>query len=140
MKILLDTNIILNFLTGREDTYSHECVSIMEMCAEHVVEGYVSLHSLSIIWYVLRKHPAETRLNWIKFICEVLTLAGADNEIVLKALENSDFKDFEDNLQDCCAQAVGADYLVTANLRHCSGRSRVPALSPAHFLKRLEQK
>ena len=49
-------------------------------------------------------------------ICKILTVVGADQGEVIKAIENSDFKDFEDCLQDRCAVSVAADYIVTRNV------------------------
>ena len=54
-------------------------------------------YSLSIIWYSLRI-PDEGKRMWLKDICRVLTVAGASHEQVLEAIENVQFKDFEDCL------------------------------------------
>lgn len=37
---LIDTNVIINFITKREDPYQEECIEIMRLCAEGVFEGY----------------------------------------------------------------------------------------------------
>ena len=50
-------------------------------------------------------------------ICRILTVAGASHEQVLEAIDNVQFKDFEDCLQDECARMVNADCLVTCNLK-----------------------
>ncbi len=47
---LIDTNVIINFITKRDDFYKDACVEIMKLCAENVFEGYVAFHSLSTIW------------------------------------------------------------------------------------------
>ncbi len=44
MKILVDTNVIFNYLTGREDKYSEESDLVMTMCAENK-EGDMAIHS-----------------------------------------------------------------------------------------------
>ena len=103
MRILLDTNILMTYFSGREDYYSSECEKIVEMCANEKIEGAVAFHSLSTIWYITRKAPEELRRAFIKRICVLFTIAGAGNEAVLEAIENWDFPDFEDALQDCCA-------------------------------------
>ena len=103
MRVLIDTNVALTYVSGREDPYSEEVDMIMQKCANEEIEGAIALHSLSTIWYQTRKLPDETRRDWIKQICELLTIAGAENEAILKAVNNIEFKDFEDALQDCCA-------------------------------------
>lgn len=37
---LIDTNVVINFITKREDPCKEECVEIMRLCAESVFEGY----------------------------------------------------------------------------------------------------
>ncbi len=54
MKVLLDANLVLTFLTRREDKYQKEIDIIMQLCHDKTLEGFVAFHSLSIIWYVLR--------------------------------------------------------------------------------------
>lgn len=134
MKALIDTNVALTFVSGREDRYAAATVEIMRMCAEERIEGMIAFHSLSTIWYVLRQLPEELRRDWIRQLCLILTVVGADNEAVLKAIDNLEFRDFEDALQDCCAAGGEADYIVTANLRDYQGHSRVNAVSPDAFL------
>lgn len=134
MRILLDTNIIVNYLTRREDQFTQESIVIMHECANGRLDGFVAIHSLSSISYVFRKLPFEIRLNWLKLICETLNVASANSHQILKGLQNQDFKDIEDNLQDCCAQSIGADYIVTANVRDYEGHSVVKAVTPAELL------
>ena len=56
-------------------------------------------------------------------------LFGRDPYIILSALDNEDFSDFEDCLQEKCAVAVSADYIVSRNLKDFVS-SRVPAILP----------
>lgn len=88
----------------------------MDLCSQDRVDGYVAFHSLSIIWYSLRIPSAEKRI-WLKDICRVLTVANATHEQVLEAIDNEDFSDFEDCLQDECARSVHVDCLVTCNTK-----------------------
>lgn len=135
MKILIDTNIILNYITGREDKYSEESEQIMFKCTQSEIDGYVAFHSLSTIWYVTRKFPDELRREWLRQICEVLTISWADNNAVLEALKNKNFYDFEDCLQDCCAINVNADYIVTVNKTDFDSKSVTPAIYPSELLE-----
>ena len=84
--------------------------------------------------YILRKTDAEDRRRFLKNICSVLKLAVTDDKMVMRAIENSDFVDFEDNLQDCCAAYAGADYIVTVNKKDFEGHSGVTPLTPAEFV------
>jgi predicted nucleic acid-binding protein len=134
MIILVDTNIILDFLTMRQPYYD-EARNIIRMCAEEQVEGYLAFHSLPNIFYILRKsHSESDRRKMLKRICLVLKVAGASHEKVCDAIENDTFPDFEDCLQDECAQEIFADYIVTRNVGdfQCS---KVKAVTPQEFFK-----
>lgn len=135
MRILIDTNVALTYVSGREDPFSNEVDIIMRKCADEEIEGAIALHSLSTIWYATRKLPENTRRDWIRQICELLTVAGAENDAVLDAIDNKEFKDFEDALQDCCAASIKADYTITANVRDFKDVSNIPALTPKEFLE-----
>ena len=111
----------------------------MQMCSDEEIEGVVALHSLSTIWYVTRKVPEEVRRGFIKRICLLLTVSGANNQAIRKAIDNIDFHDFEDALLDCCADNAGCDYIVTANLKDFSGHSLVPAMAPDAFISMMKK-
>ena len=138
MKILIDANIIVTYLTRRDDPFLRETYKLFQLCAEGQCSGYVALQTVSIVWHILRKSQNHERRNNLKNICNILNLAVTDMKSVKSALENTRFHDFEDNLQDCCAQSVGADYIVTANVRDYEGRSVVKAVTPSELLAILD--
>ena len=130
MRVLIDTNLAFTFVTGREDPFSSEIDRIMELFSTEELEGVLAYHSLSTIWYLMRKAPDEKRREIMRQLCELMTLSGAENETVMAAIDNPAFKNFEDAMQDCCAIASKADYIITANIKDYAGHSRVPALTP----------
>lgn len=70
----------------------------------------------------------------MKKLCFVLRVTGASHEKVCDAIERSGFSDFEDCLQDECAQEISADFIVTRN----SGDfqySTIKAIAPQELLK-----
>ena len=91
---------------------------------------------MSIIWYSLRI-PDEGKRKWLKDICKILTVTGASHEQVLEAIENIQFKDFEDCLQDECARMVNADCLVTCNLKDFK-EAKTRIFNPSEFVALLE--
>ena len=138
MKILIDTNIVYTYLSGRNDPYADQCETIMRLCAADRIEGYIALHSLSTIWYLTRKAPEKMRRGFIRRICCILTVAGADQQAVMAAVDNVGFHDFEDALQDCCAVNADCEYTVTANIRDYAGNSQIPAITPDQLLSMLK--
>ncbi len=134
MVILIDTNVALDFLTVRQPFY-HDAKAILQACARDDVQGYIAFHSLPNIFYILRKsYSDENRRSMLEKLCLVLQVTGASHDRVCEAISRGEFLDFEDYLQDECAQEVSADYIVTRNadnLRH----SRVKAITPEEFLQ-----
>lgn len=133
MAVLIDTNILLNYLTNREDSYLQQSIEIVEMCAKNDCIGYIAFHALSTLWYVLRKRPEKERRENLKDICEIFTVVSASQDEILNAIENDIFSDFEDCLQDKCAKESGADYIITCNTKDFEN-AEVPAVNPAEFL------
>ena len=126
--------LIFTYLTKREDPYLHECEVIIRLCAEGKIEGFIALHSLSIVWYLMRKYPEMDRMNCLAELSQILEMATPDMEMIREGLQEGLFTDFEDLLQDCCAQAVPADYLVTANVKDFKN-GVVPAVTPVQLLQ-----
>ena len=137
MRVLLDANVIVTYLTKREDPYLDACEEIVRLCSERQIEGFVSLHTLSIVWYVMRKYPEQYRTTCIRELCRILELAGTDMAHVRNGLEEERFSDFEDMLQDICAQAVNADYLVTANFKDFKC-GVIPPITPLRLLEQVK--
>ena len=134
MVLLIDTNILLNYLTNREDPYLEQSVEIVRRCASGEYIGYIAFHTLSTLWYVLRKRSDSTRRQNLKDICNIFTVAAASQKEILDAIERDFFADFEDCLQDKCAKGVGADYIITCNVKDFEN-SEIPAITPDDFIR-----
>ena len=70
-------------------------------------------------------------------LCTVLSVAGVSQEDIIAALDKDDFADFEDCLQDQCAQDIEADYIVTCNIGDFE-KSVIPAITPKEFVGLLQ--
>lgn len=132
MVVLVDTNILIDFLLTREP-YFKASSELITKCAGGEIEGYIAFHSIPNLWYILRKAPEEKRRDWLTDLCSFLRVGGATHEDVVRAIKMKEFRDFEDCLQDRCAESAGADYIITRNTKDFEGSS-VPALTPEEFL------
>ena len=47
--VLIDTNILLNYITNREDPYLEQSVEIVRKCAIGECTGYIAFHTLSTL-------------------------------------------------------------------------------------------
>ena len=61
MVALIDANVVINYITGREDIEKESSLKVIELCARNQIHGFIALHSLSIIWYVFRKRPKDEK-------------------------------------------------------------------------------
>lgn len=134
MIVLIDTNVILDILEKRDPFYEASS-EVLSLCAVRKIKGCIALHSVSNIFYILRKHySAENRRRLLLGILDFLQIANIDHDHVKRALERNDFSDFEDCLQDECAVQNNADYIITRNIDDFCD-SNIPAVTPLDFLK-----
>lgn len=135
MKVLIDTNVILDVLCNRSE-FVEDSSRVWKYCEVNQIEGYISALSVPNIVYILRKEltPQKTQqfIQQILMIFEVINLKSSD----LKNAAEMLFSDFEDAVQMCCANRIKADYIVTRNIRDFK-ESKVPALKPSEFLERM---
>lgn len=106
------------------------------MCAKGIIKGCIAFHTLSILWYVLRKKGDKERRDILKDICEIFTIAAASQKEILDAIERDFFKDFEDCLQDKCAKEIGAEYIFSKRVKLAisSGGNADINISPRAYL------
>ena len=135
MKVLVDTNIILDVLCGRPEFYEASA-KVFKMCEVRKVTGIVSALSIPNIVYIMRK---ELDVERIREILDMLSLIFMITDLKnedLKRAAAMNFKDYEDAIQSACALRVKADYIITRNCRDFMD-SRVQAVMPAEFLDRI---
>ena len=135
MKILIDTNVILDVLCSRPE-FLEASSRVWKYCEVGQIEGYISALSVPNIVYILRKEltPLKTMqiIQQITMIFKVIDLRAADLKAAAKLLTS----DYEDALQMCQAGRIGAEYIVTRNIRDFKD-SKVPALKPSELLERI---
>ena len=133
MVALIDTNVILDYLLERQPQFN-DSAHVLRLCQAQQLKGFVAFHSISVIWYLMRKHPHEERRKALTEVTDMLTVTSASHEEVVDAIQNENFSDFEDCLQEKCALNVGADFIVTNNVKDFSA-SQIPAVTPAEILE-----
>lgn len=134
--VLIDTNIFIDVLQDRIP-FTDNSQAVIGLVTQKKIKGAVAAHSITNLWYILRKtHSDEERRNYILSLFEIFDVISIDKNRLVTALEKSDFKDFEDCLQDECAYAINADYIITRNAKNFES-SMVKALTPEEFLENL---
>lgn len=132
MKLLIDTNVIVDYL-GRKPPFFADAERIMAAGYFGDAELWASTQSFKDAFFILSHYVDSSRLqDAIAHLLEIVhpvDLTGAD---VISATQLK-WPDLEDCLIALSAQKAKADYLVTRD-RKGFERSAVPAASPAEWL------
>lgn len=137
MRILLDTNVILDFVLLRSG-HSDYATRIFELLENGEIEVFVASISIINVFYTTRKgKDANTAHQAVGFLLNAVGVCGT-NEDVLRNAYDLGFFDYEDAVQCASAVAEGLDAIVTRNTKDFE-RSPIPVYSPAEFLDILKQ-
>jgi len=128
LKIVFDTNIILDVLLNREPfvKLSANLVSAVE---NKKIEGFLCATTITTLDYLISKEINRNKAN-----VEVRKLLSIFNisEVNLKVLElslNSEFKDFEDAVQYYSGECRSVGGLVTRNTKDYK-QAKLPIYTP----------
>ena len=131
MRLLLDTNIIVDVLSKR-DGYM-DSLKILKCCEAKIAEGYVSAVTVTDVMYILRKSAAvENAREALLALISIADVADA-TKADIKGAFSCGMKDFEDAAQAMCAGRIGADLIVTRNVKDFV-LSPVQAVTPSAAL------
>ena len=137
MNVLIDTNVLLDYIQQRSDFSA--AAKIVELCAKREIDGFMAAHSVPNMFFILRKDfSQEERRELLLGLTALIPVIGIDGVKVNSALKQGNFKDFEDCLQAECAKEADAEYIITRNVSDYAS-STVPAITPADFLAQFAQ-
>jgi predicted nucleic acid-binding protein len=133
-KILIDTDVILDFFFDRKP-FSENSAIILNMCERKHIQGFVTPVIISNSYYLLRRNAQHDKvIDKLKQLLSITDVLNMNKQIIVNAL-NSDFKDFEDALQNFAAVSNGdIDVIVTRNVKDFK-KSEIAVLTPESFLK-----
>jgi predicted nucleic acid-binding protein len=134
--VLIDTDVILDFFFDRKP-FSDDASQILNLCEKGQVKGFVTSVIISNIYYLLRKTSNHRNvIDSLKILMNFIDICNTDKDIILSAL-NSDFKDFEDALQNFSAQNDSRiSIIITRNTKDFK-LSKLSVMTPELFLKTL---
>lgn len=137
MKILIDTNIILDYLLEREP-FLEDAEMLFQAIDSGQIIGYVTATTLTDIFYIARKQTQSIELAR-QAISDTLTIMVICpvNRAILEAAFASGLVDFEDAVQIYCAVDQGLDAIITRDRKGFSN-SAIPVLSVRQLLEQLE--
>jgi predicted nucleic acid-binding protein len=115
MKLFLDTNIVIDFLSGREP-FADDAIALFQLADNHEVELVVTDLTLVNTVYVLQRlhYPIENIYEALYNIRPLINIVPIGEAVIDMCLQRKS-SDFEDEVQYFAAVNAEADYIVTRN-------------------------
>lgn len=143
MKVLIDSNVILEVILQREEYKVANC--LLKTLHKDKHEMFMTVGSFYGIVYTVENYLRKVmelkkpeRVEALRSIMiQVLKqyhVAGHDRESLLRAIGDNKFTDLEDSCQHQAAVKAGCDYLISFNLKDYAEGASMKAMTPQAFL------
>jgi predicted nucleic-acid-binding protein len=131
-RVLFDSDVLIDVLAQRQP-FVATSAQALNMATQSQVQGYVSGHAITNIFYILRRQiGSETARELLSRLLQHLQVASVTEEVIRAALQSS-MKDFEDAVTSEVASVASVEVIVTRNISDFVVSS-IPAVSPEEFL------
>ena len=132
--VLIDTDVIMDFFFDRKP-FAEFATEILNRCEEKKIKGFTTPVIICNVYYLLRKTASHQLIvEKIKQLLNIIEIIEMNKDVVFEAL-NSEFKDFEDSLQNYSAIKDGKiNIILTRNIKDFK-KSSLAILTPKTYLK-----
>ena len=127
MKILIDLNVILDYLEDRA-SFADEAENVI---ADKGNQLFVPAHLVTTAFYLMRGLGINAQNAALDFIFNNFTIVPCDKQTLTSA-RTLEFTDYEDAVAAAAAKKAKCAYIITRNKRDFA-KSPVPALTPGEF-------
>ena len=136
MKIMCDTNVILDVMLEREP-FVEASASVLQLCENKSIEGYTTASCITDIFYIVRKylHSTDKAYYAVEKVLEIVKVCDVKAQHVQKALQTRAY-DFEDCLVATCAKSIGCDFLISRDKKGFA-ELNINVLTPDELLQHL---
>lgn len=136
MRILLDSNVVIDFLERRQPFYD-DAIAVINSSRKNQHTIYIAAHSIDNIVYILRKKlPLREILSGLEKFLKICSIIEVNEAIILKAI-SAQWKDFEDAIQYYAAIAANIDLIVSRDVAGYE-EQKIKVLNPAEALELLK--
>lgn len=134
MRILIDTNVILDILLKREPFFKSSYDALKQAMVNDT-ECLVSATAITDIFYLLRKGLGDAGRAKAKMehLLQLISIADVLALDIQTALSDS-MPDFEDAVVHAVAARNKADYILTRNTKDFNG-TVISAITPQDFIR-----
>ena len=138
MKVLFDSNVIIDALSERDDSNMYSSILFLEAVDSRVIQGYLLSKQITDIYYVLRKYMVDqdVRKDFINLLLRTFNVIDTKPDDLLNSLYVSG-SDYEDDVLMYAALNNKIEGIVTNNIRDFKN-SKVKVFSPEELAKKLE--
>ena len=137
MKILVDTNVVLDLLLDRS-SFAESAARLFSLIENSEVEAFLCATTVTTIDYLLTQSMSRPAAkNALQRLMQLFEIAPVNRPVIEEALRGR-MVDFEDAVLAHAANLVGATAVVTRNTKDFR-YSPVKALDPGAFLSVLEK-
>jgi len=128
MKVLFDTNVIIDAIAERYSDYDYS-QKLINKVVDGEIDGYICSKQITDIYYILRKYFDEKRRRLIiKSILETFKVIPLLPSYLSYCI-NSKIDDYEDSIIDEVASVNMIDFILTNNINDFSN-SKAVIISP----------
>jgi predicted nucleic acid-binding protein len=137
MKVLFDTNVILDLLLAREP-FANAATQLVAKVEQADIEGCLCATTVTTIHYIAtKKLGAKQAALAIERLLHLFEIAIVSRSILLSAT-TLPFRDYKDAVLHEAARVAGADIIVTRNLADFTP-SQLPVYDPPKLLALLQR-
>ena len=136
MKVLFDTNVILDVLLDREPFYD-AATYLMTKVEQSEIVGYLGATTITTIYYLLQKNLGrEIAVEKVEVLLSMFEIIPV-NRISLERALRLNYSDFEDAVLYEGESHIGVEYIITRDVKGFKD-SKIPVFNPVEFIDMLE--
>lgn len=133
MRVFVDTNVVVDFLTHRPEFYE-PAASIFQLAKDNAISCIVSSLTIVNCAYLMRKiYGKQGTLQKINLFMRLLQVSPIDRGVIERAMLKEPY-DFEDAVQFQSSLLGQADLIITRDKKGFQEFS-IPVMSPVEFLQ-----
>lgn len=132
MKLLIDTNVILDMVFQRDGC--EDSMKLFRKIRNNGDAACITASSVTDLFYIIRKtlHDTEQTYTVMENIFKLVTILSVTNRDIRDAFGQK-WKDFEDCVQYMVGKNSGVDYIITVNRKDYE-HVFLPVRTPAEWV------
>jgi predicted nucleic acid-binding protein len=132
MRVLFDTNVVLDVLLAREP-HVHVAAQLLSLVDRKAIEGALCATTVTTIHYLAeRSVGGVVARRHVEELLTIFDVADVDGQVLRRALDLG-FDDYEDAVLHEAARLAKVDAIVTRNAKDFA-KASLPVLDPPRLL------